>query len=121
MGWAAHADNAVSSQGSVQHTLEGTSAESFKEANTDDGGAHAIMQAQGDDGFGGAAHRLLAALKAAFPGIVDILNKKEKAEKQKATPGDGSAPVNETGKPNAANVGSGFDEKFAAVLGNYED
>lgn len=120
MGWAAHADNAVSSQGSVQHTLEGTSAESFKEANTDDGGAHAIMQAQGDDGFGGAAHRLLAALKAAFPGIVDILNKKEKAEKQKATPGDGSAPVNETGKPNAANVGSGFDEKFAAVLGNYE-
>ena len=120
MGWAAHAEQAVSSQGSVEHTLQGTSAESFKEANTDDGGAHAIMLASGDDGFGGAAHRIMAALQAAFPGIVDILNKKKKAEKREATPGDGSAPVNETGKPNAANVGSGFDEKFAAVLGNYE-
>ena len=120
MGWAAHAEQAVSSQGSVEHTLQGTSADSFQEANTDDGGAHAIMLASGDDGFGGAAHRIMAALQAAFPGIVDILNRKKKAEKREATPGDGSAPVNETGKPNAANVGSGFDEKFAAVLGNYE-
>jgi muramidase (phage lysozyme)/GH24 family phage-related lysozyme (muramidase) len=128
MGWGAYTAGAVSSQGNVTQTLQGTSADSFEQAGTekgsDDSGlaSLAVLQAKGDDGFGGAAHKLLQAFAALFPGITlgALKPAKEKADGDKATPGSGSEPVNETGKPNAASVGSGFDEKFAAVLGNYE-
>ena len=128
MGWGAYTPGLVTSQGNVTQTLQGTSTDSFEKAGTEKGSndsglaSLAVLQAKGDDGFGGAAHKLLQAFAALFPGITLSALKpaKEKADGNKSTPGSGSPPTNETGKPSAAQIGGGFDEKFAAVLGNYE-